>query len=80
MTLGDLLAYVGPGPGLTMLWALIALLGTIGLAVLYLLAWPLRMLIRRKRGVAPTEDPPAAAPDANPAEPTEPTDTPVKRQ
>lgn len=77
MAFVDTLAYVGPGPGLTMLWALIALLGTIGLAVLYLLLWPLRMLFRRKRGAAPAEEPTAAAPDADPAEPTE---TPVKRQ
>lgn len=77
MAFGDTLAYVGPGPGLTMLWALIALIGTIGLAVLYLLIWPLRLLFRRKGDVAPTEVPSPAAPDADPAEPT---DAPVNRQ
>jgi hypothetical protein len=48
-----LLAYVGPGPGLTMAWAFIALMGTIALAVLSLLIWPIRLLIRRLRGTAP---------------------------
>ena len=33
-----------------MVWAFIVLLGTIALAFLSLLAWPIRMLIRRMRG------------------------------
>jgi len=53
--LHQLLAYVGPGPGLTMLWALIALLGTIGACVLYLLTWPMRLVIRWARGGAADE-------------------------
>lgn len=55
MNVGAVLAYVGPGPGLTMVWAFIALLGTIGLAVLYLLFWPIRMLIRKIRGTPPQQ-------------------------
>ena len=47
-----LFGYVGPGPGLTMVWAFFALLGTIGLAILSVLLWPLRMLIRRVRGTS----------------------------
>jgi hypothetical protein len=63
MTLSNLLAYVGPGPGLTMFWAFVALLGTIGLAILYLLIWPVRMLIRRARGDA-TPSAESSPPDA----------------
>ena len=43
------LAYVGPGPGLSMLWALVALLITIGSALLAVLLWPLRILLLRRR-------------------------------
>jgi hypothetical protein len=51
-----LIGYVGPGPGLTMFWAFLALLGTIALAILYLLIWPFRMLIRKIRGTPPVEN------------------------
>jgi hypothetical protein len=40
------LAYVGPGSGVTMLWALLAVLAGILFMVLGLVLWPLRMLIR----------------------------------
>jgi hypothetical protein len=40
------LAYVGPGSGITMLWALLAVLGGILFMVLGLVLWPLRILIR----------------------------------
>jgi hypothetical protein len=36
-----------------MFWAFLALLGTIALAVVYLLIWPFRMLIRKMRGGSP---------------------------
>jgi hypothetical protein len=49
----QIIGYVGPGPGLTMFWAFLALLGTIALAVLYLLIWPFRMLLRKLRGTPP---------------------------
>ena len=45
--------YVGPGPGLTMVWAFFALLGTICLALLSVLLWPIKMLIRKIRGSPP---------------------------
>jgi hypothetical protein len=57
MNASEILAYVGPGPGLTMFWAFVALLGTIGLAILYLLIWPVRMLLRRGRGDSSSPDP-----------------------
>ena len=40
------LAYVGPGTGITMLWALLAVLGGVLLMVFGLVFWPVRMLIR----------------------------------
>jgi hypothetical protein len=43
-----------------MLWAFLGLLGTIALAILSLLLWPIRMLIRAIRGEKPTEAQPAA--------------------
>jgi Na+-transporting methylmalonyl-CoA/oxaloacetate decarboxylase gamma subunit len=51
-----MLGYVGPGPGLTMVWAFLGLLGTIALAVLSLLIWPIRMMIRKIRGTPPPQD------------------------
>ncbi|MEJ2717811.1 MAG: hypothetical protein P8182_11830 [Deltaproteobacteria bacterium] len=40
-------AYVGPGPGITMLGALWAVIAAVALAVVGLLIWPLRALFRR---------------------------------
>ena len=42
-------AYVGPGAGLSLLGALWALLVAIGAALVFLVAWPLRRMRRRKR-------------------------------
>lgn len=54
MNLTDhVLAYVGPGPGLTAAWAFFALLGTIALAILSILIWPIRVMIRKMRGTPP---------------------------
>ena len=43
---GLCLAYVGPGSGVTMLWALLAVLGGILFMVLGLLFWPVRVVLR----------------------------------
>jgi hypothetical protein len=43
---GRYLAYVGPGSGITMLWALLAVIGGILFMVLGLVLWPLRLLLR----------------------------------
>ncbi len=43
---GICLAYVGPGTGITVLWALLAVLGGVLLMVFGLIFWPVRMLIR----------------------------------
>ncbi|WP_425397284.1 hypothetical protein [Aeoliella sp.] len=41
--------YVGPGPGLTMLTALIGLLATLAIALGAIAIWPIRMLLRKLR-------------------------------
>ncbi len=49
-TLSATLAYIGPGPGLSMTWALIGLVGTVLSAVVALLFWPVKIMLRRLRG------------------------------
>ena len=46
---GICLAYVGPGTGITMFWALMAVLGGILFIIFGLLFWPLRVLLRAIR-------------------------------
>jgi hypothetical protein len=43
------LAYIGPGPGLTMLATLVGLLATIAIAISAVAAWPFRVLLRKRR-------------------------------
>jgi Na+-transporting methylmalonyl-CoA/oxaloacetate decarboxylase gamma subunit len=45
-----------------MFWAFLALMGTVALAVLSLLIWPIRVLMRRIRGAPPEEAQPPADP------------------
>lgn len=56
---GAVLAYVGPGAGLSLLGALWALLVAVGAAILFLIAWPIRRMRRRKReaGERAADDP-----------------------
>lgn len=42
-------AYVGPGAGLSLLGALWALVAALGMALLFVVAWPLRRMLRRRR-------------------------------
>ncbi|MGK9233827.1 hypothetical protein KXS07_19995 [Inquilinus limosus] len=42
-------AYVGPGAGISLLGALWALLLAVGTAVLFVVAWPVRKMVRRRR-------------------------------
>jgi hypothetical protein len=44
-----LLAYVGPGPGLTMLAALVGMLATLAIALWTVALWPVRVMLRRRR-------------------------------
>lgn len=48
-TLHAALAYIGPGPGLSMTWALVALVATVFSALFAVLFWPVRVLLRRMR-------------------------------
>jgi hypothetical protein len=47
------LAYVGPGAGLSLLGALWALLAAVGTALLFVAAWPVRSMLRRRRAMRP---------------------------
>ncbi len=52
MTLGTFslaFAYIGPGPGLSMTWALLALVGTVLSALVAVLFWPVKVMLRRLR-------------------------------
>lgn len=46
-------AYVGPGAGLSLLGALWALLVAVGLAIAFIIAWPVRRMLRRRRPQQP---------------------------
>lgn len=63
-------AYVGPGAGLSLLGALWALLVAVGLAVAFVVAWPVRRMLRRRRQQQPQlrreVDPVRAEADAAP--------------
>lgn len=43
------LAYVGPGAGLSLLGALWGLIAAVGLALAFVLAWPVRKMLRKRR-------------------------------
>ena len=43
------IAYVGPGPGLSMLGALFSLLLTLGIAFWAVALWPLKAFLRKRR-------------------------------
>lgn len=55
------LAYVGPGPGLTMIGSLIGLVGSVLVALLMVVVWPLRLYMKKRKKPASAE---AAAPEA----------------
>ena len=42
------MAYIGPGAGLSLLGALWGLLVAIGAALLFIIAWPFRRMLRRR--------------------------------
>ena len=49
------LAYVGPGPGLTMIGSLFTLVGGVIVALAMVLLWPLRLLVKRVRARKPDD-------------------------
>ncbi|MFW6119251.1 MAG: hypothetical protein ACOC7S_02865 [Planctomycetota bacterium] len=57
------LAYVGPGAAISLLGALLAILGAIFLIVFGALLWPLRALWRKVRGHPDKHGAPAVADD-----------------
>jgi predicted lipid-binding transport protein (Tim44 family) len=75
-------AYVGPGAGLSLLGALWALILAIGTAIVFVIAWPLRKMRRRKREAQAdkarqhsAQEADAPEPGAKERAPLEPTDT-----
>ncbi len=52
----QVIAYVGPGAGLSALGALWALIASIGIALGAILVWPIRFLIRKIRGKNKPQD------------------------
>ncbi|WP_157019493.1 hypothetical protein [Mesorhizobium xinjiangense] len=51
---GTAFAYVGPGAGLSLLGALWALVAAIATALIFVLAWPIRRMMRRRRAQSST--------------------------
>ncbi|QDG50490.1 hypothetical protein FIV42_07015 [Persicimonas caeni] len=58
--LTSVVAYIGPGPGLSMLTALLGLLGTVLLAIVAVFFQPLRILWRKMRNGSSDADADAA--------------------
>lgn len=48
-------AYIGPGAGLSLLGALWGLLAAVGASLLFIVAWPFRRMLRRKRSNTQSE-------------------------
>lgn len=42
-------AYIGPGAGLSLLGALWGLIAAVGVALAFVLAWPVRKMLRKRR-------------------------------
>jgi hypothetical protein len=49
LSVDSAVAYVGPGAALGALGALWGILAAVGLAVLFVVAWPIRRMLRRRR-------------------------------
>ena len=54
-------AYVGPGAGLTMLGALWAVILAVLMALFFVVAWPVRRMLRRVRHKTPAAPQPSAS-------------------
>lgn len=60
------LAYIGPGAGMTLIGSLLSVIGAILLAVVAVLAWPIRKMLKRRKAAK------AAAESADTGNGTEP--------
>lgn len=49
---GPAMAYVGPGAGLSVVSALIGVLLAVGAAVVFIVGWPIRRAMRRRKQLA----------------------------
>lgn len=58
-------AYVGPGAGLSLLGALWALVAALGMALFFVVAWPVRNMLKRRRERREAEAANAAAKPAD---------------
>lgn len=54
---GPAAAYVGPGAGLSVVSALVGVLLAIGAAVVFIVGWPVRRMIRRRKLAAEMRSP-----------------------
>ena len=48
-------AYIGPGAGLPVIGSLLAILSTILLAIIAIVAWPVRKMLKKKKARAAEE-------------------------
>lgn len=51
------LAYIGPGAGISVLGSLLGILGTIIIAIGAILFWPIRKMMKRRKAAAATTEP-----------------------
>ena len=50
------LAYIGPGAGISVLGSLLGILGTIIIAIGAILFWPIRKMMKRRKAAAATTE------------------------
>ena len=51
------LAYIGPGAGISVLGSLLGILGTIVIAIGAILFWPIRKMMKRRKAAAANTEP-----------------------
>ena len=49
------LAYIGPGAGISVLGSLLGILVTIGLAMVAIIMWPIRKMMKKRKAAATAE-------------------------
>jgi len=56
LTAASASAYVGPGAGISVLGSLLGILATIGLAIVAIVMWPIRKMMKRRKAAAAAAD------------------------